>query len=156
MDVVERAQEEKNATGPGKWSETKSVYRKGANGFYEANKVVNEHNEQDHRATDNTAEYEVGSSGGLELHEQVTKQTTTSADGSSVTSTDYFNRHAPGYAETSEQRLALRAHETLEHRAEGSNRTVDTLTVQHPSVSDPARLDPPKVVSQTVCTGKCK
>jgi len=156
FDVVERADEQKNASGPGKWSATRAVYRKGAEGFFEAVKTVTDHAEQGPRETENTAEYEVGSSGALELHSQTTKQTVKAPDGSSVTSIDYFNRHAPGYAITNDQQLALRVREVVEHRPEGKEGAVDTLTVQHPSITDPTRLDPPKVVSETVCTGNCK
>lgn len=154
--VAERAHEEKTSSGKGKWTDTKSIYRQGQNGFYEANKVVTQHDEQDRRTTDVTAEYEIGSSGSLELHSQTSEQKVSSPDGSSVSSIDYFNRHAPGYAVTSDQQLALRAREIREHKIEAANRAVDVLSVQHPSLTDPTRLDAPKVVSETVCNGSCK
>jgi hypothetical protein len=156
FSIVERDESVKNASAEGKWLETRAVWRNGENGFYQANKVVTEHAEQNNRATENSAEYEVGSSGALELHQQLSVETLKQPDGSSVTSIDYFNRHAPGYAVTNDQQLALRAREIREHRAEGSQRTVDTLSIQHPTITDPTRLGPPKLVSETVCTGVCK
>lgn len=156
FDVVQREDVVRNSSAQGKWSETTTIWRNGQSGFYQANRLVTNHSEQNDRATENTAEYEIGSSGTLELHQQVTKETVKSPDGSTVSSTDYFNRHAPGYAVTPDQQLALRVREIVEHKVEGNKRAVETLTVQHPSITDPTRLGPPKVVSQTVCSGACQ
>jgi len=154
--VVERREKTRNAAGEGKWSENETIYRSGTDGFFPAVKLVTEISEGKNESKENIAEYEVGSTGALELHSQTAKRTVKQADGSSLTETDYFNRHAPGYTGSADsQQLTLRAREITDHKVSG-NRAVDTLSLQQPSATDPTRLDPPKLVSQTVCSGACK
>ena len=156
MNVVQRDETVREATGQGRWTDTKTIERNGQNGFYEANKIVTDHSETGNHTTENTAEYEIGSNGTLELHQQMAKSTVKSPNGSSVTETDYYNRHAPGYAyDASDKSLALRAREVTEHRVE-SHGAVDTVSAQETSISDPKQLGASKVVSETVCTGSCK
>jgi hypothetical protein len=155
VEAVEKKISEKTGTSAG-YQETATTYRKGENGFTEAVRLVTSHAENNGQATDNAAEYEVGSSGRLELHGQTLTHTSRQADGSQVSEVDLFGASVPGTAASSSQTgLRLKEREIVERKPASGGTVLETTSVRRPSVSDPGVLGPARVISETVCRGKC-
>jgi len=156
MDVVEKREVVKTESAPGAYQQTETVWRNGQSGFYEGVRRVTDHHEEGARSSENTAEYEVGSTGALELHSQVVRNTVKAPDGSETTETTYLDRSAAGsVVDGSDAGLKLRAQEIVE-RVPGPGGSVrETVSVRRPSIADPGRLEPARKISETVCRGDC-
>jgi hypothetical protein len=144
----------KESAGKG-YEEAQIVFRKDAGGgFYAAERRVTQHSESGNQATDNTAEYEIGPTGQLELHGQRYSTTEKRPNGAEDVQIDIFRKNIPGVVNDS-RALQIVEHQILERRPVAGGAIVETLSVQRPSVSDPNRLGPPRQISETVCHGKC-
>ena len=154
MEPVEKRSVLKSGTSDAS-QQTSTTYRLGVNGFYEAVRVVSEKQKQAGTITEQAAEYEVGSTGTLVLHSQTLRRTTKRSDGSESEIVDVFTRSVPGTIRSEGAPLALQERQSVE-RAMGPDGSVrETLWVQRPTVSDPAVLSQPRVVSEQTCKGKC-
>ena len=143
----------KDANG---YREDTTTYRRDGNGgFSAAVRSTKEHSETGGQSSDNTAEYEPGPDGRLQLHSQTVAHTVTRPDGSTDSVIDIFGTHVPGVANDT-SRLKLQEQQIVQTKAGPSDTTVETLSVRRPTVSDPNSLGPARQVSETVCKGNCK
>jgi hypothetical protein len=139
----------------GGFREDSTTYRRDGNGsFTAAVRVSTEHVQQGTEASDQTAEYEVGSDGRLQLHSQAVVRTVTRADGSKETERNVFGTNVPGKVDPS-SKLTLQEQQVVEKKPGPGGTVVETLSVRRPSVADPNALGPSQQVSETVCRGKC-
>lgn len=140
---------------PNGYEETAITFRKDPSGsFYPAVRKITDHSETGNQSRDNTAEYEVGATGQLELHGQTVTNTLKRSDGSEEVAVDMFSKNVPGVV-NDKASLQLKEHQIIERRPAAGGGLVETLSVQRPTVSDPSKLGPPKQLSETVCRGKC-
>ena len=154
LDTVEKQTTVVVKQGKG-YEEAASIYRRDPTGnFYQAVRRVTDHSESGNQATDNTAEYEVGAMGQLELHGQTVRKTEKRSNGAEEVQVDMFSKNVPGVVNDTSA-LRLKEHQIIERRPASGGAVVETLSVQRPTVSDPSRLGPPMQISETVCRGKC-
>ncbi len=156
IETVEKISDTTVKDASGGYREESVTYRKGAGGgFYTAVRKSTEHVKQGAQSTDNTAEYEVGPSGQLELHSQTVLKTTEQPDGSKSIVMDVFGKAVPGTANTSGSPLALQEQQIIERKKAGDS-VVETVDVRRPTIADPKTLGPARQISETVCKGNCK
>lgn len=155
VETVEKRSTVKTKQPDGAYQEETSTYRKSPNGgFYTAVRQTTEHTQQGGQATDNTAEYEVGSSGQLQLHGQSVSKTVTRADGSKDIVVDIFGQNVPGTVDSG--KLQLQEQQIIQRTTGPGGAVSETVSVRRPTVSDPTKLGPERQLSQTVCKGDCK
>jgi hypothetical protein len=134
-----------------------TTYRSDGNGgFYAAVRQTTEHTVQGSEVSDNSAEYERGASGELQLHGQTVTKTVTRPDGSQDAVVDIYSRNVPGTVSGNESGLKLQERQEIESAPGPGKTMVQTVSVRRPTVSDPGTLGPPRQLSQTVCKGDCK
>ena len=156
MDVVEKRDIVRTETTPGNFSQNETVYRNGQSGFYEAVRRVTEHRQQTGSTTENTAEYEPGTTGALVLNSQTTRTTTTAADGTETSEVNYLDRAvAGGVISGDNPGLKLRAQEIVERTPASGGGFREIVSVRRPAIADPGRLGAPRKISETVCRGDC-
>ena len=156
LDVVEKREVVKTETAKGVYTQDESVWRNGQSGFYQAVRRVTDHQEQAGSISENTAEYEIGMSGSLELHSQVIRNTTKGPGGNDVTEVNYLERSAPGQAISgSDAGLRLRAQEIVERIPGNNGEFREVVSVRRPTIADPARLSAPQRVAEISCKGDC-
>jgi len=154
VDTVEK-QSKVVVKEPNGYTEDTTVYRRDGNGgFGVAVRLTNQHTAQGQDSSDNTAEYEIGSDGRLQLHSQTVAKTVSRPDGTQDQVVDIFGRNVPGTASDSAS-LRLQEQQLIQTRNAGPDTTVQTLAVRRPTVSDPNSLGPARQISETVCKGKC-
>jgi hypothetical protein len=137
------------------YREEATTYRKDGNGgFGVAIRQTTDHIEQGSESKDNTAEYELGSDGQLQLHSQTVASTTTRPDGGKDSVVNLFGRNVPGTVDP-DGKLKLYEQQVIEQKTGPGNSVVETVSVRRPTVSDPNTLGPSRQISETVCKGKC-
>jgi hypothetical protein len=134
-----------------------SIYRADGNGSFQlAVRETTEHKVQGSESSDSAAEYEIGPTGELQLHNQTVTKTVKRPDGGTDAVVNIYGRNAPGAAASPESSLQLIEQQSID-TAPGPNHTmVQTLNARRPTVSDPGTLGPPQKISQIVCSGDCK
>jgi hypothetical protein len=156
LQTVEKQSQVVSKQANGYQSES-TTYRSDPNGgFYPAVRQTVAHTEQGSEASDNSAEYERGPDGQLQLHGQTVTKTVTRPDGSKDAVVDVYSRSVPGTVSGNESGLKLQEEQLIESAPGPSNTVVQTLSVRRPTVSDPGTLGPARQLSQTVCQGDCK
>jgi hypothetical protein len=139
---------------PSGYTEDKTTYRRDGNGgFRAAVRETTEHSEQGQQSSDSTAEYELGTTGQLQLHSQKVTKTITAADGSKDQVVDLFGQNVPGTVDPGGLKLY---EQQLIQKKQRPNEVTETLSVRRPSVSDPKVLGSARQISETVCRGKCE
>lgn len=139
---------------PSGYTEDKTTYRRDGNGgFRAAVRETTEHSEQGQQSSDSTAEYELGSTGQLQLHSQKVTKTITAADGSKDQVVDLFGQNVPGTVDPGGLKLY---EQQLIQKKRRPNEVTETLSVRRPTVSDPKVLGSARQISETVCRGKCE
>jgi hypothetical protein len=157
VDTVEKQSDTTTKDPSGGYHEEALTYRRGADGsFYTAVRKETEHTKQGSEATDNTAEYEVGSSGQLELHSQTVAKTVIEPNGAKDIVVDVFGKNVPGTVDAPGSPLKLMEQQLIERKPGPSDSVVETVNVRRPSVADPKTLGPARQLSETVCRGDCK
>jgi hypothetical protein len=131
------------------------IYRQDGSGFQLAARTTDQHTEQNGKTSDNTAEYEIGPTGSLQLQSQTVTSTVTRADGSKDSTVEIYGRSVPGTVTSADSPLKLQEQQSIQTVSGPGNSTVQTLNVRRPSVSNPETLGPEQQISQTVCTGDC-
>ncbi len=111
---------------------------------------------QGSEVSDNSAEYERGSNGELQLHGQTVTKTVTGRTARKMRWWIYIRANVPGTVSGNESGLKLQEQQTIESTPGPGNTVVQTLSVRRPTVSDPGTLGPARQLSQTVCKGDCK
>jgi hypothetical protein len=138
---------------PSGYTEDKTTYRRDGNGgFRAAVRETTEHSEQGQQASDSTAEYELGTTGQLQLHSQKVTKTITAADGSKDQVVDLFGQNVPGTVDPGGLKLY---EQQLIQKKQRPNEVTETVSVRRPTVSDPKVLGSARQISETVCRGKC-
>lgn len=138
---------------PSGYTEDKTTYRRDGNGgFRAAVRETTEHTEQGQQSSDSTAEYELGSTGQLQLHSQKVTKTITAADGSKDQVVDLFGQNVPGTVDQGGLKLY---EQQLIQKKQRPNEVTETVSVRRPTVSDPKVLGSARQISETVCRGKC-
>ncbi len=157
IETVEKRSTSKTKSPDGSYQEESNVSRRDSGGgFYTAVRKTTEHTVKGSEASDNTAEYEVGANGQLQLHGQTVSKTVTRADGSKDTVVDIFSQNVPGTVGAPGSALKLQERQIIQETPGPGNSVVQTLSVRRPTVSDPNTLGPERQLSQTVCKGDCK
>jgi hypothetical protein len=134
-----------------------TIYRSDGNGgFYTAVRQTTDHTVRGAEASDNSAEYERGANGELQLHGQTVTKTVTKPDGTKDAVIEVFSRDVPGTVSGNESGLKLQEEQTIQSAPGPGNTVVQTLSVRRPSLADPGTLGPPRQLSRTVCQGDCK
>jgi hypothetical protein len=142
---------------PSGYQSESTTYRSDGNGgFYTAVRQTTEHTEQNSKSSENSAEYETGPNGELQLHSQTVTKTVTRPDGSKDAVVEIYGRNVPGTVAGSDSALKLQEQQVIETVPGPNNTVVQTLSVRRPSVSDPQTLGPARQISETVCKGDCK
>ena len=100
--------------GNGYQSESTTYRSDGNGGFYPAVRQTTEHTVQGSEASDNSAEYERGSNGELQLHGQTVTKTVTRPDGSKDSVVDIYSRERSRHRER--QRIGVKAAGTANDR----------------------------------------
>jgi len=139
---------------PSGYTEDKTTYRRDGNGgFRAAVRETTEHTEQGQQSSDSTAEYELGSTGQLQLHSQKVTKTITAADGSKDQVVDLFGQNVPGTVDQGGLKLY---EQQLIQKKQRPNEVTETVSVRRPTVSDPKVLGSARQISETLCRGKCE
>jgi len=134
-----------------------TVYRSDGNGgFFTAVRRSTNHTVRGSEASDNSAEYERGPNGELQLHGQTVTKTVTKPDGTKDAVVEIYSRDVPGTVSGNESGLKLQEEQTIESAPGPGNTVVQSLSVRRPSLADPGTLGPARQLSQTVCKGNCK
>jgi len=156
MDTVEKQSSTTVKDSAGGYQTDSVTYRRGVGGdFYAAKRESIEHSQKGTQSTDRTAEYEVGSSGQLELHSQTVSNTVDQSDGSKSIVVDMFSKNAPGTVSDSPQ-MKLQEQQVINRKRGANDSVIETICVRRPTVSDPNALGPARQLSETVCRGNCK
>jgi len=156
LDVVEKRDIVRDEHSKNDWSQNETVWRNGQSGFYEAVRLVTDHRQQDGRVSENTAEYEQGTTGAMVLNSQTVISSEKSADGSEHSEITRYDRSSPGVViDGSDPGLKLRSEQTVDQVTAADGSVRQTVTVRRPSISDPDKLGPARRISETVCRGDC-
>lgn len=158
LETVEKRSIVKSKEPSGAYQAEDTVYRKNASGdFYTAVRQTTDHMIKGTEATDNTAQYEVGANGDLQLHGQTVSKTITNADGSKDVVVNIYGQNVPGTVDGGgTQPLQLQEQQIIRQTAGPNKSTVQNVSVRRPTVSDPNSLGPAQQLSETVCKGDCK
>ena len=154
LDTVEKREVVKVKEGNGYREDATISRRDGNGGFGVAVRKTTEHSEQGGEATENTAEYEAGPEGRLQLHGQTTSHIVTRPDGSKDSVVNIYGQNVPGSVDPT-GKLKLSEQQIIEQKPGRGNSVVETLSVRRPTVSDTNVLGPARQISETVCKGKC-
>lgn len=156
LETVEKQSQVVSKQANGYDSESTTYRRDGNGGFYPAVRQTTERTVQGSEVTENSAEYERGSSGELQLHGQTVTKTVTRPDGSKDSVVDIYSTNVPGTVGGSGSGLKLQEQQMIESTPGPNNTVVQTLSVRRPTLSDPGTLGPARQLSETVCKGDCK
>ncbi len=156
LETVEKQSQVVSKQGKNYQADATTYRRDGNGGFFAAVRQTTDHTVQGSEVSDNTAEYERGPDGELQLHGQTVAKTVTRPDGSKDSVVDVYSRNVPGTVGGNESGLKLQEQQMIESAPGPNNTVVQTLSVRRPTVSDPGTLGPSRQLSETVCKGDCK
>ncbi len=156
LETVEKQSQVVSKQGKNYQADTTTFRRDGNGGFFAAVRHTTDHTVQGSESSDNTAEYERGPEGELQLHGQTVTKTVTRPDGSKDSVVDVYSLNVPGTVGGNESGLKLEEQQMIESAPGPNNTVVQTLNVRRPTVSDPGTLGPARQLSETVCKGDCK
>jgi hypothetical protein len=153
MNVAESPAAQKTTTT----TTNESVYRADPNGgFVEAERKVTTETQSSKETVVNTTTYQPdGIVGALQFQEQRVATSSTAPDGSTITRVDVYAPSADGTVQESGAPLQLKQERIISHEKAADGSFVEVLSVREPTVSDARHLGDPRVISKTVCTGKC-
>ncbi len=154
LDTVEKKEVVRVKEGNGYREDATTSRRDGNGGFGVAVRKTTEHSEQGGEATENTAEYEAGPDGRLQLHGQTVSNIVTRPDGSKDAVVNIYGQNVPGAVDPT-GKLKLYEQQIIEQKPGPGSSVVETLSVRRPTVSDTNVLGATKQISETVCKGKC-
>ncbi len=122
--------------------------------FSEALRQVTERSERNGRTTENTAQYEVGTTGRMELASQTVSRSVKNADGSEHTEVDIYRAAAPGRPASAEPQLIEQ--QVIERRSSAPGTVVESLSVRRPPLDGGKPSGGFQKVSERTCKGECK
>lgn len=156
FQTVEKQSEVVTQQGQNYQADTTTYRSDGNGGFVPAVRQTTEHQVKGTEVTDNSAEYERGPEGDLELHGQTVTKTVTQPDGLKSSVVDVYSPNVPGVVSGSGSGLKLIERDIVDHTPGPGNSVVETVNVQRPTISDANTLGPQRQLSETVCKGDCK
>jgi hypothetical protein len=156
LETVEKQSQVVSKQGNAYQSESTTYRRDGNGGFYPAVRQTTQHTVQGSQASDNSAEYERGPNGELQLHGQTVTKTVTRPDGSKDAVVEIYSHDVAGTVSGNESGLKLQEQQIVESTPGPGNTVVQTVSVRRPTISDTGTLGPARQLSQTVCKGDCK
>ncbi len=136
---------------------TESVYRGNpSDGFNEVERKVITETQSGNQTVVNTTLYQPnGDVGSLKFQEQRVATTVTAPDGSQSIQVDVYAPSADGHVRSADAPPQLKQQQIITHEKRPDGSYADVFSIREPSVSDATRLGPPRIVTETVCTGKC-
>ena len=135
---------------------SETVYRPSVNGnLDEAVRDTSETRKTGNQTVVSTAYYEPDANGRMQLSSQTAATTTTSPDGSEVTTLNIYGRNLAGVAREANPSQALQEQQTISRSKRADGSVVQTTSVRRPTINDPNSLGAPSTISETVCKGKC-
>jgi len=136
---------------------SESVYRgNSSDGFNEAERKVITETQSGNQTVVNTTLYQPdGEVGSLKFQEQRVATTVTAPDGSQSIQVDVYAPSADGHVQSAGSPPQLKQQQIITHEKRPDGSYADVFSIREPSVSDATRLGPPRIVTETVCTGKC-
>jgi hypothetical protein len=136
---------------------TASVYRADTNdGFTEAErKVITQTHSGDRTVVTTTLYQPGGEVGALQFQEQRVATTTVKPDGSQTSVVDVYAPAADGHVQDANSPPQLKQEQIITHEKGPDGSVKETFSVREPSVSDATHLGPPRIITETVCIGKC-
>jgi hypothetical protein len=156
LETVEKQSEVVSKQGKNYQADSTTYRRDGNGGFFAAVRQTTEHTVQGAEVSENSAEYERGADGQLQLHGQTVKKTVTRPDGLQDSVVNVYSQNVPGTVGGNESGLKLQEQQVIESTPGPNNTVVQKLSVRRPTVSDPGTLGPARQLSETVCKGDCK
>lgn len=136
---------------------TESVYRANSNGgMVEALRNVTQETKANGQTVDNTANYEPGITGQLQLHSQSVSTSVKQPDGSETVQVDLYAAAADGRVQDAGAKQQIKEQQVITRTKGADGSVTETLSVRRPSVADPTRLGGLQQISQTVCQGQCE
>lgn len=144
---------EKSATGE---NVTDTDFRKSQSGqFYEAFKRVSQEIKAGATTTVQSAEYEAGDMGRMQLARQSVATTTKQPGGASVTELNLYARGAGGQVQSNNAPPQIKEQQIIERVVGPDGSVTEVVSARRPSVSDPNTLGELRKIAETVCRGKC-
>lgn len=135
-----------------------AVYRRTpSSGFFLARRELSQTMEQSDHQREVVDEFDATASGKLEFSRRLEREIRVDADGS-VEIRERFYRPAPPAraVDAGRSRPTLEAEETTVRRPTPQGGYTETRWVRRVSLADPARWEPPILLSRTTCEGDCK
>jgi hypothetical protein len=153
LATIEKRKTLESKSGDSSRREETRLRPDGNGGFVDAFREVEQTVKENGAEVRRVDQYESASTGALQLSGQTVTRTTRDAAGVETAVTDVYGPAAPGRPMEA-GRLALRERQVVETtRVPGGS--VETLSIQRPSLNSSHTLGPPRKVSETVCTGQC-
>jgi hypothetical protein len=153
FETLEKRSISERKSGATTQQETVTLRRDAAGRFSEALRQVKERTEQDGLVTENSAQYEPGTTGRMQLASQSVSRSVKNADGSQRTEVDLFRVEAPGRPTSSRPQLIEQ--QVIERRPSASG-AVESLSVRRPPLDGGRPSGSFQKVAERVCTGTCK
>jgi hypothetical protein len=155
LQTVEKQSQVVSKQGKDFQAESTTYRSDGNGGFFQAVRQTTEHTVQGSEVSENSAEYERGPNGDLQLHGQTVTKTVTRPDGSKDAVVNVYSRDVPGTVSGNESGLKLQEQQVIESALGPGNTVVQTVSVRRTSIADPGALGPERELSRTVCKGDC-
>ena len=155
LAVAETAEQVVRQLGPGAVEETRTVQRRDVAGRpYDSAKLVVRRSESDSGSEENSAAYELSSTGRLDLIRQTVSRVVRTGDGERK-EVDIYDTIEPGRVHRADAKPRhLREQQIFETRKTPSG-SVQTLSVRQPVAPDADRLGPARKIEEAICTGEC-
>jgi hypothetical protein len=122
--------------------------------FGEVLRQVTERTERDGRTTENTAQYEVGPAGKMEIALQSVSRSVKNADGSERVEVDLFRNVVPGRPRAGEPGLIEQ--QLVERRPGAGGTVVESVSVRRPLPDGSQPAGAYQKIAERVCAGECK
>jgi hypothetical protein len=153
LATVEKRKTHESTSGESSRREETRLRPDGNGGFAEAFREVEQKVKENGAEIRRVDQYQSASTGALQLSGQTVTRTTRDTAGVETAVTDVYGPAAPGRPMEA-GRLALRERQIVETtRLAGGS--IETLSIQRPSLDGGRTLGPPRKVSETLCTGQC-
>ncbi len=106
-------------------------------------------------STENISNYELDPAGRMYLTAQKVATTTKIPGGGEKVETTLYSKTVAGEVQGPGGRMRVKEQQVLERQVGPDGQVRETLSVRHPSMADPEKLDALHKVSERVCVGKC-
>jgi hypothetical protein len=122
--------------------------------FFEASRQVTETTQRDGRTTENTAQFEAGPGGKLELAQQTVRRAVKNPDGSERIEVDLYRHAVPGRPLAGQPRLIEQ--QLVERRPGAAGTTLESVSLRRPAADGSPPAGAYQRIAERVCAGACK